>query len=220
MTPTRAPVATMTEAPDAVGVILAGGLARRMGGGDKCLLDAAGKPLLAHVIERFEPQVRALAINANGDPDRFARFGLPVIADVVPGFAGPLAGVLTGMDWARKDFPDCKWLATAAGDTPFMPGDLVVRLMDAAAEAKAPLAVAESDGRRHPVFGLWSLDLIEDLEKAVVEEGVRKIVAWTDRLGVARVAFPVAPFDPFFNINTPGDLDVAARLAADTEAAS
>lgn len=203
----------MTEESDIAGVILAGGLARRMGGGDKCLLKVDGRPLLTHVIERLQPQVRALALNANGDPARFAPFKLPVIADVVPDFAGPLAGILTGMVWVRDNHPQCRWLVTAAGDTPFMPRDLVEQLGKAAEQEDAPLAVAQSDGRRHPVFGLWSLGLLDDLKKAVVDEGVRKIVAWTDRYPLARADFSAEPFDPFFNINRDEDLKAAEHLA-------
>lgn len=205
----------MTDAPDSngvVGVILAGGLARRMGGGDKCLLEVGGRSLLAHVVDRTGPQVKDIVLNANGDPERFAPFGLPVAADVVPDFAGPLAGVLTGMDWARVHHPDCSWLVSVAADTPFLPRDLVGRLLRAAQSQQAPLAVACSAGRRHPVFGLWSTALINDLRTAVVDEGVRKIVAWTDRYPLARVDFCDNAVDPFFNINTAEDLKEAARL--------
>ncbi|RMF10341.1 MAG: molybdenum cofactor guanylyltransferase MobA, partial [Alphaproteobacteria bacterium] len=180
---------------------------------DKCLLEIGGKPLLAHVVERMQPQVRALAINANGDPVRFAPFNLPVIADVVPGFAGPLAGILTGMVWAKKAVPDAKWLLSVAGDTPFLPRNLAGRLGEAAGKTNAAAAMAESGGRRHPVFGLWSLDLMEDLERAVVVEGVRKIVAWADRYPLARVDFSTRPLDPFFNINRPEDLKIANTLS-------
>jgi molybdopterin-guanine dinucleotide biosynthesis protein A len=192
------------------GVILAGGLSRRMGGGDKTLCPLGGRPLLAHVVERVKPQVAVLALNANGDPGRFSAFGLPIVADAVPGFAGPLAGVLAGLEWAAaRGF---HWLASFAGDTPFLPADLTLRLMAAAAAAGAPLALAASGGRLHPVSGLWSAALATDLRRALIEEGVRKVDLWAARHGPARAGFAIQPFDPFFNINSPDDLAAAERL--------
>lgn len=193
------------------GVLLAGGLARRMGGGDKCLLELRGRPMLAHAIDRLAPQVTALAINANGDPARFAAFGLPVLPDVVEGFAGPLAGVLTGMVWARAQVPGAVWLMTAATDTPFFPADLVERLRAAAGDAE--VVFAASAGRTHPVFGLWRLALLEDLRRALVDEDERKIDRFAGRYRVAEVAFRAEPFDPFFNVNRPEELDEAMRLS-------
>lgn len=194
------------------GVILAGGLSSRMGGGDKSLLELGGKPLLSRVIERATPQVDTLMLNANGDPARFACYGLPVVADVVPGFAGPLAGILTGMHWVREHAPACQWLASFASDTPFFPQDLVSRMVQQAEKEQAPLACAVSQERSHPVFGLWSLALIEDLHRAVVEEDMRKIMRWTDRYSCSLVEFSAVPFDPFFNINRPEDLRAAEEL--------
>lgn len=195
------------------GLLLAGGQARRMGGGDKCLLELAGRPMLAHAIDRLRPQVTMLALNANGDPARFAGFGLPVVADVVEGFAGPLAGVLTGMGWLRRADPEANWLVTAATDTPFFPADLVARLLDAATAAGAEVAFAASAGRIHPVFGLWRLALEPALRRALVDEDERKIDRFAGRYRMAEAAFADAPFDPFFNINRPDDLAEAARLS-------
>ncbi|MEH6359077.1 MAG: molybdenum cofactor guanylyltransferase MobA, partial [Pseudomonadales bacterium] len=169
------------------GVILAGGLARRMGGGDKSLLKLGNRPLLDQVIERAGSQVDTLVLNANGDPTRFAAYGLPVAADVVPDFAGPLAGILTGMHWVRDNAPECEWLVSFASDTPFFPEDLVARMLQQATAENAPLACAVSDGRNHPVFGLWSVSLIDDLHKAVVDEEMRKILRWTDRYKCSQV---------------------------------
>jgi molybdenum cofactor guanylyltransferase len=197
--------------PPVVGVLLAGGLSRRMGGGDKCLKPLGGRPMLAHVIARAAPQVQALVVNANGDPARFAGFGLPVVADVVEGFAGPLAGVLTGMEWARAHRADCPWIATFATDAPFFPPDLVARLLAAAGEG-GPLACAASAGRAHPVFALWPTALAPDLRRALVEDGVRKVDAWTARHGLVDVAFAAEPHDPFFNVNTEEGLAEAERL--------
>jgi len=201
----------MVSPPPTVGVLLAGGLSRRMGGGDKCLRARGGRPMLAHIIERAQPQVSTLIINANGDPARFASFGLPVAADVIEGFAGPLAGVLTGMEWAARNRPDAAWLATFATDAPFFPRDLVARLHDAVARAKADMACARSDGQDHPVFGLWPVRLRGELRRAM-EEGVRKVDLWTARYKLAVAEFPAAPFDPFFNANRPEDLAEAERL--------
>jgi molybdopterin-guanine dinucleotide biosynthesis protein A len=197
-----------------VGVLLAGGLARRMGGGDKCLRPLGGRPILAHVVERLRPQVDALVLNANGDPARFAGFGLPVVADVVEGFAGPLAGVLSGMSWARAHCPDCPWIATVATDTPFLPQDLVARLQAARAAAGAELACAASGGRAQPVFGLWPVRLAEALRAAMVEEAIRKVDQWTARYRLVQVPFADRPRDPFFNTNRPEDLAAAEALLA------
>lgn len=195
-----------------VGLLLAGGQSRRMGGGDKALRELAGVPLLGHVIARLRPQVEALVLNANGDPARFASFGLPVVADGVPGFAGPLAGVLAGLDWAAAHRPDCPHVLSVATDTPFLPRDLAARLTAALTEAGADLACAASGGHAHPVFGLWPVRLREDLRRAVVEEGIRKVDQWTARYRLVAVAFSDVPIDPFFNANRPEDLDAAAAL--------
>lgn len=197
-----------------LGVILAGGQATRMGGGDKGLLPLGGRSLLAHVIDRLEPQVAGLAINANGDPARFARFGLPVLPDSVEGFVGPLAGVLAGLDWAASKGADA--IVTAAADTPFFPPDLVPQLLLAAEQAGTSIALAATPDpkrglSRHPTFGLWPVALRDDLRRAL-EGGLRKVVLWTDAHGAATATFPVDGFDPFFNVNTPDDLVRANTL--------
>ena len=201
-------------APVTIGLLLAGGLARRMGGGDKPLRDLGGRPMLAHIIERARPQVAALVLNANGDPARFAQFGLPVAADVIEGFAGPLAGVLTGMEWARAHRPEAAWLATFATDAPFFPRDLVARLHAAVARDGADMACARSGGRDHPVFALWPVRLAAELRRAMVEEGIRKVDVWTARYKRAVADFATAPLDPFFNANRPEDLAEAEALLA------
>jgi molybdenum cofactor guanylyltransferase len=200
------------EAARVVGVLLAGGQARRMGGGDKCLRQLGERTILEHVIERARPQVAALVLNANGDPARFAAFRLPVAADIVAGFAGPLAGVLTGMEWARTHRPDCPWIATIATDSPFFPFDLVGRMLSAVARQGADLACAASGGRTHPVFGLWPVRLADDLRAAMVDEGVRKVDVWTARHRLVEVPSAIDPIDPFFNTNRPEDLAEAERL--------
>jgi molybdopterin-guanine dinucleotide biosynthesis protein A len=194
-----------------------------MGGGDKCLRPLAGKPILAQVIDRVRPQVGPLVLNANGDPARFAAFGLPVVADAVGDFAGPLAGVLTGLEWAAEQVPAaqapaCTWLASFATDAPFLPEDLVARLLAAVESEGADMACASSRGRDHPVFGLWPLRLRHDLRRAMVADGVRKVDVWTARFKLARVEFALVqsragPLDPFFNANRPEDLAEAERLA-------
>ena len=195
-----------------LGLLLAGGQSRRMGGCDKALRLLGGVSLLDRVIARFRPQVGALVINANGDPARFAGFGLPVTADSVPDFAGPLAGVLAGLDWAAAHQPDCEFVASVATDAPFLPHDLVVRLVQGVREAGADLACAASGERAHPVFGLWPMRLREDLRHAVVVEGIRKVDAWTGRHKLVTVSFADRPVDPFFNANRPEDLTAAAAL--------
>lgn len=206
----------MVSVPPTIGLLLAGGLSRRMGGGDKCLRPLGGRPVLAHIVERARPQVSALVINANGDPSRFAAFGLPVAADTIEGFAGPLAGVLTGMEWAAKHSPGASWLATFATDAPFFPRDIVARLHDAVARDGADMACARSGGQDHPVFGLWPVRLAADLRRAM-EEGVRKVDLWTARYKLAVAEFSAQPFDPFFNANRPEDLAEAERLLQHTK---
>lgn len=195
-----------------LGVILAGGQATRMGGGDKGLRPLGRARIIDHVIERISPQVAELALNANGDPDRFD-LGLPVIADSVSGFPGPLAGVLAGLDWAAEQ--GAETLVTVAADTPFLPCDLVPRLLLASEGMDRPLVLAATmeEGRlmRHPTFGLWPVALRDDL-RAALEEGLRKVVLWTDRHGGRSATFPTVPFDPFFNVNTPHDLQNAEAL--------
>ena len=185
-----------------------------MGGGDKCLRPLGGRPILAHVIERLRPQARHLVINANGDPARFAAFGLQVAADAVDGFPGPLAGVLTGMLWARAAAPAAVDIVTMPTDTPFVPRDLVARLRAARDAAGAELACAASDGHAHPVVGLWPVRLADDLRRALVEEDIRKVDVWTARHRLATATFAIEPVDPFFNANRPEDLAEAERLLA------
>ncbi|MGO4172149.1 molybdenum cofactor guanylyltransferase MobA [Bosea sp. TAF32] len=194
------------------GLVLAGGLARRMGGGDKPLELLAGRPILAHVIERLRGQCDGLVLNANGDPARFAAFGMPVVADTVPGFAGPLAGILAGLDWLAEHRPEMEWLLSVAADTPFIPNDLARRLHEARIAAQVPLACAASAGQAHHAIGLWPVRLREDLRQALAA-GERKISRWTQGHGVAVAEWAAGPLDPFFNVNTPGDLREAGRLA-------
>jgi molybdopterin-guanine dinucleotide biosynthesis protein A len=194
--------------------VLAGGLARRMGGGDKARITIGGVTILQRVLTCLQPQCSRLVINANGDPARFADTELPVVADSVPDFAGPLAGILAGLDWAARQIPDCEWLVSAPGDCPFLPDDLVPRLHAARIAAGAPLACARSGQWRHPVIGLWPLALREDLRRALVAEGLRKIEIWTSRYGVGIADWPAEPVDPFFNVNTPDDAAQAQAMAA------
>ena len=201
------------EIPPTPGVLLAGGLARRMGGGDKPMRQIAGRTILDRVIARLEPQCEELILNANGDPARFATFGLPVIADTVENFPGPLAGILAALDWVAINRPDVEFMLSAAADCPFLPRDLVARLHRARAEQNAQLAVAASGGQSHPVIGLWCVALREDLRHALVVEDVRKIDRWTARYRLATETWPAEPFDPFFNANTMDDIAEAERLA-------
>ncbi len=195
-----------------LGVILAGGQATRMGGGDKGLLTLGGQTLLSRVIDRLDPQVAGLALNANGDAGRFKGLGLPVLPDSVAGFAGPLAGVLAGLDWAADQGADA--IVTAAADTPFFPCDLVPQLLLAGEGMAHPLVLAATpDARRgrarHPTFGLWPTALRDDLRGAL-EGGLRKVVLWTDQHGGREALFPLE--EAFFNVNTPEDLQQAETM--------
>jgi molybdopterin-guanine dinucleotide biosynthesis protein A len=196
-----------------LGLVLAGGLARRMGGGDKARIRIGGATILERVLARFQPQCAAVILNANGDPARFADTRLTVVPDSVPDFAGPLAGILAGLDWAAAHRPDLADVASVPGDCPFLPGDLVERLRAARATAGVPLACARSGDWRHPVVGLWRVALRDDLRHALIEEDLRKIEIWTARHGVAVADWPDAPVDPFFNVNTPEDAAAAERMA-------
>jgi molybdopterin-guanine dinucleotide biosynthesis protein A len=198
-----------------LGLVLAGGQARRMGGGDKALLRIGGETVLSRTLRRVTPHCRAVALNANGDPSRFAAFGLPVIADSVADFAGPLAGVLAGMDWAAAADPDAEWLATVPGDCPFLPHDLIPRLHHARNESGRPIACAKSGEWRHPVAAIWPVGLREDLRHALTAENLRKIEIFTERYGVALAEWPDRPIDYFFNVNRPDDLAEAERIAAE-----
>jgi molybdopterin-guanine dinucleotide biosynthesis protein A len=204
----------MANSTPTLGVLLAGGLARRMGGGDKPLRRVVGRTILERAIARLTPQCDTLIINANGDPARFTATGLTVVPDDVPDFAGPLAGILAALDWTAEHRPDAAYVASAAADTPFLPHDFVSRLHAAREAAGVPLACAESAGRAHPVNGLWRVSLRHDLRHALVDEGMRKIDRWTARHGVALATWGVEPMDPFFNANAPEDLAEAERLIA------
>lgn len=201
------------------GVILAGGQSSRMGGGDKSLMRLGDKTILAHVIERLRPQVGLLALNANGDPARFAEYNLPVIADSIEGFAGPLAGVLSGMDWAAEH--GMEYIVTAAADTPFFPENLLMALQLAREDDDTPLAMAmtpdpERKFARHPTFGLWRVDLREDLRGAL-EGGLRKVILWTKPHGCAQMVFHHEGASPFFNVNTPEDMAMAETMLKEFE---
>jgi molybdenum cofactor guanylyltransferase len=202
-----------TKTPGIPAVLLAGGLARRMGGGDKPMRTIGGRTILERVIARLGPQCDGLILNANGDPSRFVAFGLPVIADGVADFPGPLAGILAGLDWAAANRPEVSHILSAAADCPFLPRDLVERLDQARRAENAELAVASSGGQTHPVIGLWSVALREKLRHALVVEDIRKIDRWTARFPLATVSWPTAPLDPFFNANTAEDIAEAERLA-------
>lgn len=196
---------------DCIGVILAGGLARRMGGGDKPLVEIAGRPILQHVIDRLKSQCARLAINANGDPARFSAFGLPVISDSVEGFAGPLAGILAGMEFGAAK--GAAHVLSAPGDTPFLPADLLSRLQAARSRTGATIAVAASNGRTHHAVALWPVALRDDLRRALLAEDERRVSAFIGRYANVTVDWPIEPYDPFFNVNRPEDLARAEAIA-------
>lgn len=204
--------------PATQGVLLAGGLARRMGGGDKPMRTIGGRTILDRVIARLTPQCDGLILNANGDPARFAAFGLTVVPDNVPDFPGPLAGILAALEWTAANRTEVEWVLSAAGDCPFLPRDLVARLQEARERESAQLAVAASGDQSHPVIGLWRVDLRDQLRHALVVEDLRKIDRWTARFPLATVTWPSEPLDPFFNANTVEDIAEAERLAALDEA--
>jgi molybdopterin-guanine dinucleotide biosynthesis protein A len=200
--------------PPTVGAILAGGLARRLGGGDKALRMVGGRTVLARLIERMASQVARWILNANDDPGRFGALGLPVVADSLPDHPGPLAGVLAALDWAARSEPAIEWVVTVPGDAPFLPRDLVARLHAGRLADNAAFACAASDDWTHPVIALWPVSVRAELRSAVADHGVRKIDLFTQRYPCAAVDWPTKPVDPFFNVNTPEDLAEADRLVA------
>jgi molybdopterin-guanine dinucleotide biosynthesis protein A len=201
--------------PPTLGLVLAGGLARRMGGGDKARIEIGGISILDRVLACLSGQCTGIVLNANGDPTRFADTGLTVVPDNVPDYPGPLAGILAGLDWLAAQDNGVEWIVSVPGDCPFLPDDLVEKLHLARRKmgAGVPLACAGSGEWRHPVVGLWPLALRADLRKALVEEDLRKIEVWTARHGVAIAEWPVEPVDPFLNVNTPEDAAQAERIA-------
>jgi molybdopterin-guanine dinucleotide biosynthesis protein A len=200
--------------PPTVGAILAGGLARRLGGGDKALRMVGSRTVLDRLVDRVAPQVTRLILNANDDPRRFEGLGLPVVADSLADHPGPLAGVLTALEWVALAAPAIEWVVTVPGDAPFIPRDLVPRLHDGRHLDGATLACAASQGRTHPVVALWPVSIRDELRRAVVEDGIRKVDAFTQRYPCAVVDWPTEPIDPFFNVNTQADLIEADRLVA------
>jgi molybdenum cofactor guanylyltransferase len=204
----------MNEDGATLGVILAGGRAQRIGGGDKPLRRIGDRTIIQRVIDRLSPQCERLIINANGDAGRFLSFGLPVVADNIEGFAGPLAGILAALDWAARQRPIPAWVVSAPGDCPFLPPDLVARLHAAVATGDFELAVASSGGRAHHAIGLWRVALRDDLRHALTVEGCRKVGEWSGRHKLARATWADGPRDPFFNVNTPADLAEAERLVS------
>jgi molybdopterin-guanine dinucleotide biosynthesis protein A len=184
-------------------VILAGGRSSRMGGGDKCLLPVNGKSLIAHILDALTPQTSDMLININSDPAAFLKFGLPVLPDVIGGFQGPLAGLLTGMLWSRRRHPRQPYLLSVASDVPFLPGDLVARLSQGLADQHADIAIASCPQGTHPTIGLWPVDLAERLEHDLMETNIRSMHQWIGTFRVARAEFASAALA---NVNTPADL--------------
>jgi molybdopterin-guanine dinucleotide biosynthesis protein A len=194
-------------------IILAGGLARRMGGGDKPLRPLAGRPLLDHVVDRLRPQAEVLALNANGDPERFRAWRLPVVPDTIKGNPGPLAGILAGLEWTAQFHPTIDDIVTAPGDSPFLPPDLVDKLHAARRSANAEIAVAASHSRRHWVVGLWPVRFAGPLRRAMLDEHLRKVSSFAGLYRCAIADFAAASIDPFANINDEGELRQAELLS-------
>jgi len=196
------------------GILLAGGLARRMGGGDKGLKTILGQSILSRIAAIIKPQCAGLLVNANGEAERFADFGVPIVPDDVPGFAGPLAGILAGLDWIAAHRTECTYAISIPTDTPFLPADLVTRLEKARVQAGAEIACATSGGWTHHVIALWPVTLRHDLRHALVDEDIRKIGRVIQRFKMAYADWPVEPYDPFFNANEPQDIATAEKILA------
>ena len=201
-----------TRTETTAGILLAGGRSRRMGGGDKPFLCVGGVPLLARAMAALRPQCDAMLISAGGNPARFSSYGLPVVSDAVPDFAGPLAGILAGLDFIAAYLPEVRFALSIATDTPFFPTDLVGRLHRARLDQGAEIACARSGERTHFVIALWPVSIRDDLRHALIDEGVRKVESFQERYPVAYAEWPVTPFDPFLNINDANDLAAAEKL--------
>ena len=201
--------------PQTLGVVLAGGRARRMGGGDKARIPIGGTSILERVLARLHAQCSGIILSANADPARFADLGVPIVADSVPDQAGPLAGILAGLDWTASHAPWIEWILSAPIDCPFLPRDLVARLHQARAAAGAQLACTRSGEWTHPVVALWPVNLREDLRRALTVEAVRKVDEWTARYAIGIAEWPAVPVDPFFNVNTPEQAAAAERMAVE-----
>lgn len=195
------------------GVILAGGLSRRMGGGIKSLKRLGASSILEQVISRANPQVEQLLLNVNHEASMFLHLGLPLIKDSLPGYLGPLAGVLAAMEWLNQDEHKHhgQWLASFPADSPFFPHDLVEKLYLAATEKGADIACASYQGRSNQLFALWSVDLEADLRHEL-NSGQRKVRDFQSRYRCVHVSFDAPGPDPFFNINTPEELHTARQL--------
>jgi molybdopterin-guanine dinucleotide biosynthesis protein A len=194
-----------------IGIILAGGLSRRMGGGDKPLKTLCGIPLLSYAVAALRPQCDRLVLSANGDLKRFSQFDLPCIADDLPGYQGPLAGVLAGLDWAAGHFPELPLALSAPADTPFLPRDLVARLQRARQDA-AEIACASSGGKLHPAVALWPVTVRGRLREAIAGGSLRKVETFVRDCGAAIADWPVVPYDPFFNVNDPIEFGQAEAI--------
>ncbi len=200
-----------------LGCVLAGGQSRRMGGGDKTLIDLNGKSMLEIILDRLNPQVSKIILNANGDPERFAQFQLPVEPDPIGGFAGPLAGVLAGLHHARRNLPHVSHVVSVAGDTPFYPANLVDGFLEAVPGGTPVIALASSYDKLHPVFGLWPVALYNDLHDWLSTGQSGKVLAFVDRHDSIEVGFELdqaTGLDPFFNANRPDDLETARNAAS------
>ncbi len=197
-----------------IGFIIAGGQSSRMGGGAKCLLDVAGKPILAHIVERFGPQVDQLVLNTNEAPSLFQGFDVAIVADKFPDQPGPLAGLLSCLDYAAHNAPAAEWVATVPSDCPFVPRDLIARLLEHAPDDTTNNAVVAASGEHlHPLAGLWRPALLGRLKRAFEDHGLRGMKQWVEDVEGRHVSFAITPFDPFFNVNRPEDLARAGAIA-------
>ncbi len=203
-----------SNSKNVLGVILAGGQSRRFGGGDKFIKELNGEALVDRVVERVRPQTEQMIISSNSETPHLTKFGLPIVADTIHGFAGPLAGILTGMEWTRQHYPDIEWIVSFPSDAPFVPLDCVSKMLEQAQMDNAEIVCASSAGRTHPVCALWRIDLADNLRQAMEEEEMRKIDLWTARHRLSALEFSDQPFDPFFNINRPEDLEQAEVILA------
>ena len=201
-----------SETQKVIGVILAGGQSRRFGGGDKFLKKLNGNLIIDHVINRLQSQTDELIINSNSSANLFREQGLAVVPDTIKGFAGPLAGILTGMEWVLQNRSNCEWIATFPSDAPFIPLNCVKEMQTCAKAEKSDIVCTSSGQRTHPVCGLWNVKLAPILRKGMINEGIRKIDLWTSRHQLSIIKFPDHPYDPFFNINRRDDLEQAEKI--------
>jgi len=195
-----------------LGAILAGGQSKRMGK-DKLFLELNNKKLIEHTIDKVKKYLKKVIIITNQDNEFFSKNNLITVKDCIEGQLGPLVGILTAMKWAKENLNKCSWIATFPCDTPFFPKSIIESFIKESEKKESLILCASSHGRKHNIFGLWSLDLYDKLKDDLINKKVRKVQDWTEKNKIKNLEFKFKDYDPFFNINTEEDLEFAKKLS-------